>query len=166
MIAKAVGFSDGTDEIDAAIMFLRAHGRILNTNVQNKPRSLRTEITKSRAVSLAQSSIAPISPSGSILRTPNGNPTIRAIAMPSSHFIGRIPQRQISSHFHVTTIPGAAREMGDGPITHLAIVVTPKSRIKVRINSIALSRASRTIARRSAFFGSTGDCSTLLLLWT
>ena len=67
MIAKAVGFSDGTDEIDAAIMFLRAHGRILNTNVQNKPRSLRTEITKSRAVSLAQSSIAPISPSGNIL---------------------------------------------------------------------------------------------------
>ena len=70
---------------------------------QYKPRSLRTEITKSRAVSLIQSSIAPISASGSILRAPNGNPTIRAIAMPSFHFIGRIPQRQISSHFHVTT---------------------------------------------------------------
>jgi len=59
---------------------------------------LRTEITKSRAVSLTQSSIAPISASGSILRAPNGNPTITAIAMPSFQVIGRSPQRQISSH--------------------------------------------------------------------
>jgi len=45
-----------------------------------------------------QSSIAPISASGSILRAPNGNPTITAIAMPSFQVIGRSPQRQISSH--------------------------------------------------------------------
>jgi hypothetical protein len=51
-------------------------------------------------------------------------------------------------------IPGIARERGDGPITHLTIVATPKSRIRVRINSIALSRASRTFARRASFFGS------------
>src|SRR5580698_10348740 len=63
-------------------------------------------------------------------------------------------------------IPGIACEIGEGPITHLTIVATAKSRIEVRINSIALSRASRTIARRSAVFGSDGDCSTLLLLWT
>jgi hypothetical protein len=63
-------------------------------------------------------------------------------------------------------IPGIARETGEGPITHLTIVTTPKSRIEVRINSIALSQASRTVARRSAFLGSAGDSCTLILLWT
>src|SRR5207247_9528863 len=32
--------------------------------------------------------------------------------------------------------------MSEGPITHLTIVVTPKSRMKVRINSYAVFRAS------------------------
>lgn len=38
---------------------------------------------------------------------------------------------------------GIAREMGDGPITHLTMLTTPKSRTAVSANSNALSRASR-----------------------
>jgi hypothetical protein len=54
-------------------------------------------------------------------------------------------------------IPGIVREMGDGPITHLTILTTPKSRTEVRISSNALSRASRPKLTRIALLGSSGD---------
>jgi hypothetical protein len=40
-------------------------------------------------------------------------------------------------------ICGIALEMGDGPITHLTMLTTPKSRTAVSANSNALSRTSR-----------------------
>jgi hypothetical protein len=54
-------------------------------------------------------------------------------------------------------IPGIVREMGDGPITHLTILTTPKSRTEVRISSNALSRASRPKLTSPALLGSSGD---------
>src|SRR5580704_9364392 len=42
-----------------------------------------------------------------------------------------------------TWISGNVREMSEGPITHLTMLVTPKSMRKVSINSSALWRTSR-----------------------
>src|SRR6266849_9066214 len=51
------------------------------------------------------------------------------------------PSPTISSS---TWICGNAREIAEGPTTNLTIVVTPKSRMEVRISSSALCRASST----------------------
>ena len=56
-------------------------------------------------------------------------------------------------------IPVILREMGDGPITHLTILTTPKSRKEVRISSNALSRASRRKLTRSCLLDSPEDRS-------
>src|SRR4029434_142550 len=49
------------------------------------------------------------------------------------------------------------REMSEGPVTHLTMLITPKSRTKVRISSSALSWASG--ATRSASVGAPRDSS-------
>src|SRR4029434_4175425 len=56
-----------------------------------------------------------------------------------------------------TLICGITREMSEGPVTHLTMLVTPKSRTKVRISSNALSWDSG--ATRSASLGAPRDSS-------
>src|ERR1700722_18735817 len=55
-----------------------------------------------------------------------------------------------------TWISGNVREMNEGPITHLAMLVTPKSMQKVSINSSALCRTSwPNVTGRESLDGST-----------
>src|SRR5215813_10167181 len=54
-------------------------------------------------------------------------------------------------------ICGIDREMIEGPLTHLTILATPKSRIEVRMHSYAVFRPSWTNATRSACLWVTGS---------
>jgi hypothetical protein len=71
---------------------------------------------------------------------------------PASKKATAVPTIQSSAR-----IVGIVCEIGDGPITHLTILTTPKSRTEVRISSNALSRVSRPKLTRPALLGSFGD---------